>query len=287
MAGDSPDAGVGWRERFELASAGVHFRTKITAVWVGIFVVIGTFLWAAQFDWPWMWDKLDFIAKGLQFTMYMAVGGIVLAFVLAVLGALARISSNPLANGIASFYTSFFRGTPLIVQMFLIYLALPQVAGNLRDRFDLSRDFERFFTLDAALAGTLALGLNYGAYMTEIFRAGIQSVSSGQGEAADALGMTYLQKMRKVVLPQALRVIIPPDRERVHRDDEGHRARLVPRSHGRQRGDLPALSAGRQGRPQRPRSIHRRRRSLLVADGDLQLFPGTAREPARHRLRAR
>ena len=210
MAGDSPDAGVGWRERFELASAGVPFRTKITAVWVAIFVVIGTFLWAAQFDWPWMWDKLDFIAKGLQFTMYMAVGGIVLAFVLAVLGALARISTNPLANGIASFYTSFFRGTPLIVQMFLIYLALPQVAGNLRDRFDLSRDFERFFTLDAALAGTLALGLNYGAYMTEIFRAGIQSVSSGQGEAADALGMTYLQKMRKVVLPQALRVIIPP-----------------------------------------------------------------------------
>ena len=64
--------------------------------------------------------------------------------------------------------------------------------------------------LDAALAGTLALGLNYGAYMTEIFRAGIQSVAGGQGEAADALGMTYRQKMRKVVLPQAFRVIIPP-----------------------------------------------------------------------------
>ena len=64
--------------------------------------------------------------------------------------------------------------------------------------------------LDAAVAGTLALGLNYGAYMTEIFRAGIQSVAGGQGEAADALGMTYRQKMRKVVLPQAFRVIIPP-----------------------------------------------------------------------------
>jgi polar amino acid transport system permease protein len=64
--------------------------------------------------------------------------------------------------------------------------------------------------LDAAVAGTLALGLNYGAYMTEIFRAGIQSVAGGQGEAADALGMTYGQKMRKVVLPQAFRVIIPP-----------------------------------------------------------------------------
>jgi polar amino acid transport system permease protein len=64
--------------------------------------------------------------------------------------------------------------------------------------------------LDVATAGTVALGLNYGAYMTEIFRAGIQSVAGGQGEAADALGMTYGQKMRRVVLPQAFRVIIPP-----------------------------------------------------------------------------
>jgi polar amino acid transport system permease protein len=64
--------------------------------------------------------------------------------------------------------------------------------------------------LDAAVAGTIALGLNYGAYMTEIFRAGIQAVAVGQSEAADALGMTHSQKMRKVILPQAFRVIIPP-----------------------------------------------------------------------------
>ncbi len=200
----------GLRERAELASAGIDFRLKVAAVWAVIFLVIGLFLWAAQFDWPWMAEKFSFIFKGLQYTMLMAVGGIVLAFVLACLGALARISRNPVAYGIAGFYTSFFRGTPLIVQMFLIYLALPQVAGNLRDRFELDRGFEQFFTLDAVIAGTLALGLNYGAYMTEIFRAGIQSVSGGQSEAADALGMTYGQKMRKVVLPQALRVIIPP-----------------------------------------------------------------------------
>jgi len=157
-------------------------------------------------------DRLTFIARGLQYTMYIAVGGIVLAFSLACLGALARISRNPLANGISGFYTSFFRGTPLIVQMFLIYLALPQVAGNIRDRFPdtFGREFVQFFTLDGVVVGVLALGLNYGAYMTEIFRAGIQSVSGGQSEAAEALGMTYSQKMRKVILPQALRVIIPP-----------------------------------------------------------------------------
>jgi polar amino acid transport system permease protein len=106
---------------------------------------------------------------------------------------------------------SFFRGTPLIVQMFLLYLALPPVGRNLAAEYSWLPDgFDQALVLEAATAGTLALGLNYGAYMTEIFRAGIQSVAGGQGEAADALGMTYGQKMRKVVLPQAFRVIIPP-----------------------------------------------------------------------------
>jgi polar amino acid transport system permease protein len=141
----------------------------------------------------------------------MAVGGIVLAVVLAALGALGRLSSSPIAYGISGFYVSFFRGTPLIVQMFLIYLALPQVGRNLDDRYSGGPvSFLDLLTIDAAIAGILALGLNYGAYMTEIFRAGIESVGGGQGEAADALGMTYGQKMRKIILPQAFRVIIPP-----------------------------------------------------------------------------
>jgi polar amino acid transport system permease protein len=98
------------------------------------------------------------------------------------------------------------------VQMFLIYLALPPVGQNLTDRYSWlpSPGTESLLTLSSIEAGVLALGLNYGAYMTEIFRAGIQSVAGGQGEAADALGMTHGQKMRKVVLPQAFRVIIPP-----------------------------------------------------------------------------
>jgi polar amino acid transport system permease protein len=109
------------------------------------------------------------------------------------------------AFGLAGFYTSFFRGTPLIVQLFLIYLALPQIGNNL-GRLSLVN----ILSLTPFQAGVLGLGLNYGAYMTEIFRAGIQSVSHGQGEAADALGMSYPQRMRRVVLPQATRVIIPP-----------------------------------------------------------------------------
>jgi polar amino acid transport system permease protein len=209
--GSSPSGRGDRLDRLALASARIPFRLKVAAVWVVIFAVLGVLFWLADYDTGWMRDNLSFIAGGLRFTLSIAVGGIVLAIVLATLGALGRISHNPIAYGFSGFYVSFFRGTPLIVQMFLIYLALPQMGTNLMIRYpSLPQGFEDVLVMQAAVAGTFALGLNYGAYMTEIFRAGIQSVSGGQGEAADALGMTYTQKMRKVVLPQAFRVIIPP-----------------------------------------------------------------------------
>lgn len=198
-------------ERLALASARIPFRAKVAAVWVVIFVLLALFFLAAGFDREWIRDNIRYIAGGLRYTLVMALGGIVIAIVLATLGALARLSSNPIAYGVSGFYVSFFRGTPLIVQMFLIYLALPPVGRNLVDKYTwLPKGFESALILDAAVAGTIALGLNYGAYMTEIFRAGIQAVAVGQSEAADALGMTHGQKMRKVILPQAFRVIIPP-----------------------------------------------------------------------------
>ena len=198
-------------ERIQLASARVPFRLKVALVWAVLFALLAFFGNAAGFDTQWIRDNIRYILGGLRYTMVIAVSGIVLAIVLALLGALARISRNPVAYGLAGFYVSFFRGTPLIVQMFLLYLALPPVGRNLAAEYTwLPEGFDQALILEAATAGTLALGLNYGAYMTEIFRAGIQSVAGGQGEAADALGMTYGQKMRKVVLPQAFRVIIPP-----------------------------------------------------------------------------
>jgi polar amino acid transport system permease protein len=204
----SDDSRLEW---LALASARVPFRLKVAAVWVVLFVLLALFVLAAGFDRDWIRDNIRYIAGGLRYTMVMAVGGIAIAVVLATMGALARLSRNPVAYGISGFYVSFFRGTPLIVQMFLIYLALPPVGRNLADRYTwLPPDFDSVFVLSAAMAGTLALGLNYGAYMTEIFRAGIQAVAIGQGEAADALGMTQGQKMRRVILPQAFRVIIPP-----------------------------------------------------------------------------
>jgi polar amino acid transport system permease protein len=198
-------------ERLQLASARVPFRVKVALVWVGMFALLAFIGNAAQFDTQWIRDNLRYIVGGVRYTLTIALGGIVLACLLALLGALARTSHNPVAYGVAGFYVSFFRGTPLIVQLFLLYLALPPVGRNLQAEYTwLPEGFDELLLMDIATAGIVGLGLNYGAYMTEIFRSGIQSVAGGQGEAADALGMTYLQKMRRVVLPQAFRVVIPP-----------------------------------------------------------------------------
>jgi len=118
------------------------------------------------------------------------------AIILAVLGALGRLSSNAVVYGIASFYVSIVRGTPLIVQILFIYLALPQI-------------WPGFAGIPAIVLGIFALSFNYGAYMTEIFRAGIQAIPRGQIDAAHALGMTDRLTMRRVILPQAIRIVTP------------------------------------------------------------------------------
>ena len=188
------------------ASARVPFRLKVGVVWLLIFIVLALLFASADFNTQFMRDSADYVLRGLLYTLIIALAGIVLATLLALIGALGRLSTNPVAFGVSGFYVSFFRGTPLIVQLFLIAFALPIVANNLGS----PDEVVSLVTLTSLEAGIIALGLNYGAYMTEIFRAGIQSVSHGQSEAADALGMTYRQKMKRVVLPQAFRVIIPP-----------------------------------------------------------------------------
>ena len=203
---------AGTRERLEQFSMRIPYRAKLAFVWLLIFAIFAVIFAAAKFDTQWMRDNSTFVIKGIWVTIFISVISIMGAVVLALLGALGRLSKNPIANGVSGFYVSFFRGTPLIVQLFLIYLALPQVGANLALQFrDPVSSFIKHVTLlSPVMAGIVGLSFNYGAYMTEIFRAGIQSVSHGQAEAAEALGMTYRQKMRRVVLPQALRVIIPP-----------------------------------------------------------------------------
>lgn len=147
-----------------------------------------------QLDWTFIQTRWQFIAGGVGLTVLLSVLSIALASVLALLGALGRLSSFPPAYALATFYISLFRGTPLLLQIIFFFLALPQLG----------------IRLSGFTAGVLALGLNYGAYMTEIFRAGIQSVDYGQREAALALNMKSHQIMQRIVLPQALRLVIPP-----------------------------------------------------------------------------
>ncbi len=203
---------TGTRERLEQFSLRIPYRAKLAVVWLVIFLILAALFGLAQFDTGWMRENWVFIAKGIWVTIFVSAIAIIGAVILATFGALGRLSKNPIAYGVTGFYTSFFRGTPLIVQLFLIYLGLAQVGQNIAPRFaDPYRGWIVTVTLlSPVMAGIVGLSLNYGAYMTEIFRAGIQSVSHGQSEAAEALGMTYRQKMRRIVLPQALRVIIPP-----------------------------------------------------------------------------
>ena len=186
------------------ANARIPFKLKVGVVWILIGVTLAVAFSQADFDAQWMRDHAADIAKGVWVTIVFSVIAIALAVLLALLGALGRLSKNSVAYGISGFYTSFFRGTPLIVQLFLWYLALPQLGKAFRPPID------QWFILTAQVAGVLGIAFNYGAYMTEIFRAGIQAVPHGQAEAAEALGMTYRQTMRRVILPQAMRIIIPP-----------------------------------------------------------------------------
>jgi polar amino acid transport system permease protein len=197
------------RERIELATASVPWSAKLTVAYVLIGIVLALAFMVVDLDVEWMREHAwNVVRTGLPLTLLISAGAIALATVLATFGALARVSRNPAAYAVAGFYTSFFRGTPLLVQIFLIYFGLAELGIRLGDAgYGFLQDL---LVLSVVPAGILALGLNYGAYMTEIFRAGIQSVGHGQTEAADALGMTYRQKMRRIVLPQAVRVIIPP-----------------------------------------------------------------------------
>ena len=164
------------------------------AVWIGLLVVLYSVLRRFNLDIAFMGHFFSFIMAGAGLTVVVSAASIGLAIVLAILGALGRLSTNPIPNGISSFYISLIRGTPLLVQIFIWYLGLPQLG----------------IILKPLTAGILALGVNYGAYMTETFRAGIQAIGKGQREAAQALGMTGSQTFRRIIVPQAFRIVIPP-----------------------------------------------------------------------------
>ncbi len=147
-----------------------------------------------MFDWGIIIKYMPLLAHAAILTLYIAVVALALGLLFGLVAALAKVSNNVIFRTLANFYIWIIRSTPLLVQLFLIYYGLPQ------------------FGLDLSpfLSGVLGLALNVGAYNAETIRAGIQSIGVGQTEAAKSIGMNHAQTMRRIILPQALRNIIPP-----------------------------------------------------------------------------
>jgi polar amino acid transport system permease protein len=134
-----------------------------------------------------------YILEGSVVTFQLYLITALFSVLLGVAGALGKISKIPLLNSFLSFYTWVFRGTPLLLQLFFAYYGLP-VLG---------------ITLEPFPAAALTFTINYGAYFTEIFRGGIESIDSGQYEAAQVLGMNYRQTMSRIILPQTIKRVLP------------------------------------------------------------------------------
>ncbi len=139
-------------------------------------------------------DSFPALMKGLWLTLVATVLSLIVALVLGILFGFFKVSESRILRGIATVYVAIFRGTPLLVQAFFFYFGLPQMTGQ---------------PLDVLTAGVLTLSLNAGAYMTEIVRGGIQSVDPGQLEASRSLGLGYVTSMRRVVVPQAVKIMTP------------------------------------------------------------------------------
>jgi len=176
------------------ARAKLRFRLIFALTWVVLIGALAALIVSTgNVDPPFLGEWLPYILGGVSVTIFVSVVSIIWATGFAVFGALGRLSTIAPIYAIASLYVSLVRGTPLIIQIVFVYSALPQFG----------------IVLPPLLCGLLALSFNYGAYMTEIFRAGIQAVPRGQTEAAQALGMPQGLIMRRVVLPQAVRIVIP------------------------------------------------------------------------------
>lgn len=146
-----------------------------------------------ELDWSVIPEYFWFLMGGALLTVLIAATSIALGFAGGILIGMGRISNNFLIHGVTTCYVEAFRGTPLLIQIFLIFFGLPSVG----------------IYFDPIPAGILALSLNSAAYQAEIFRGGVQSISKGQMEASRAMGMTYNQTLFNVIIPQGLRNALP------------------------------------------------------------------------------
>ena len=139
-------------------------------------------------------EVFPFLLKGALYTIIFSAASELIGIIVGLFTAIIRVTKIKVLSQLATIYVDIFRGTPLLMQIIFVYYALPYVGIN----------------LPAPVAGIVALSVNSGAYVSEIFRAGIESIDKGQIEAARSLGMSYAQAMRYVVIPQTMKRVLPP-----------------------------------------------------------------------------
>ncbi|MDB5567119.1 MAG: amino acid transporter permease [Tardiphaga sp.] len=187
-----------------------HWMRWLTATAIlAVLAVIGRAFANGQIEWSYVGRFLTVpaILEGISNTMIMAVLAMALGIVLGVVVAVMRLSSNPVLKSVAAGYTWLFRGTPLILQLLLWFnLALVFPTIGIPGLWSV----RAVDVMTPFLSALLGLGINQGAYTSEVMRAGILSVDVGQYEAAQAIGMGRLRTLRRIILPQAMRVVTPP-----------------------------------------------------------------------------
>jgi polar amino acid transport system permease protein len=207
-AGRRPEAikAIPVRHPWRWLSAGV----VLLLAFAGIYTVVTAPLLHWETFWQFLFQRL--ILDGVRLTLVLTVAAMVIGITLGVVLAVMRLSPNPVMSAVSWFYIWLFRGTPVLVQIFFwfnVAIILPYVGVGIPFTH-VGVTVSTNVLIPAVVAAIFGLGFNEAAYMAEIVRAGIISVEHGQTEAAQALGMTRLQVMRRIVLPQAMRVIIPP-----------------------------------------------------------------------------
>jgi len=191
-----------------LSVAGAESGMRIDPWWglVALVVVLLVVLVTVKSD-P-FWNILLFVRDGITVTALITVVAFLFILIVGMLGGLGRLSRNPFIHFISTLYVEIVRGIPLLVQLIWWYFAFPVVIQQIGEWSNISALAN--YQANAIYTAIAGLVICYGAYMSEIYRAGIQSIPKGQTEAARSLGMSYFQSMRHIILPLAVRVILPP-----------------------------------------------------------------------------
>ena len=187
---------------------GADIAQRIDAWWgLLLGVILLALLLVVIRPYPYL-NMVKFFGDGVLVTIYVTVLSFAFTLVAGLIGGLGRLSKNRIIYGISTAYVEVIRGIPLLVQLIWWYFAFPVVIQAIGRA--IGSQALASYQANAILMAIIGLTFCYGAYMSEIYRAGIQSIQRGQAEAAYSLGMNYFQSMRFIVLPQAVRVILPP-----------------------------------------------------------------------------